>query len=225
MKLEKVVELQKQKVDFQISEIIPNVFHLKFASQKDLTSTLVRFEEFYESPEFRNKIFSMEEFYFWYKNSKKHGRFSYFTDWTGFNFPSYVFKPFWEKKFKNLTVREKKLLQKFPQTSNKFYIIGTYKSNIKDHDSVLKHELAHALFYIDSGYRRKVLKILKGIKNPKPLENYLGELGYSPKVFQDEIHAYYLTEIEDLKKAKITISNKVAQDLEANYQFYKNKYK
>lgn len=226
MKLEKVQKLQNSKVKFSVSEIIPNVFHLQFDSRKDLTSTLVRFEEFYESPEFRNKVFSMEEFFFWYKNSKKHKRFSYFTDWSGFNFPSYVFKPFWSNKFTNFTKREQKVLKAFPENKNKFYIIGTYKSNNKKYQEllVLKHELAHALFYTDKNYRRNVLKILKELKTTKPLEKYLASLGYHPGVFLDEIHAYYLTDQDALRKAKIFISIKVAQKLEANYQKYSQKY-
>lgn len=224
MILQKVLSLQDQPIKFQMSEIIANVYHLQFESRKDLTSTLVRFEEFYESPQFRNKVFSMEEFYSWYKTSKKHGRFTYFSDWSGFNFPSYVFKPFWNKQFNNLTKREKKVLQKFPETNNKFYIIGTYKSNIKDQAAVLKHELAHALYYIDSGYRRKVNKILKLVKNQNSINKYLANLGYHSGVFLDETHAYYLTESEDLKKAKISISSKVAHLLESNYQTYLKKY-
>lgn len=206
MKLETVLKHQNSKVKFKVNKLLPQVYHLKFNSRKDLTSTLLRFEEYYESPKFRNKVFSMEEFFNWYKTTRKNKKFSYLTDWSGFNFPSYVFKPFWDEKFTNLTKREKAVLQKFPKSNKKFYIIGTFnnKSNIKDELLVFKHELAHALFYLDSGYRNKVKSILKKI-NCKPIHKYLKELGYHESVWVDETHAYYLTDQDALLKSQISI--------------------
>jgi hypothetical protein len=225
MKLENVLKLQNSKVQFKVKKILPQVYHLQFNNRKDLTSTLLRFEEFYESPKFRNKVFSMNDFYFWYKTTRDNKKFSYLTDWSGFNFPSYVFQPFWNEEFENLSTRENAVLKKFPKSKNKFYIIGTFKnkSNIKDELLVFKHEVAHALYYLDSSYRKNVSKILKDL-NSKPIHKYLKKLGYHEAVLEDETHAYYLTDQDALKEQKISISQIVAHKLEANYQKYYQKY-
>lgn len=226
MKLETVTHIQNSPVSFRVKEILPGVYHLSFADRKDLTSTLLRFEEFYESPKFRNKIFSMNEFYSWYLTTRDNQKFSYLTDWSGFNFPSTVFNPFWSGKFKNLSKREQKVLQKFPETKKKFYIIGTYRNNknIKDNKLILKHELAHSLYYLDASYRRKVNKILEKI-NQKPIHKYLKKLGYHPSVLMDETHAYYLTDQDALIEAKIPISQLVAHKLDALFDEYYRKYR
>jgi len=56
----------------------------------------LRFEEYYESPRFKGRIFTFDEYRKWYvKNSpkgKKTGRFTYYSDWSGFNIPSYALK-------------------------------------------------------------------------------------------------------------------------------------
>ena len=51
-------------------------------SQYWLTSTFLRFQEYYESPKFRNLGFSLEEFQDWYVTTRDHGEFSYYSDST-----------------------------------------------------------------------------------------------------------------------------------------------
>jgi len=90
---------------------------LIFPTQRDVTLTLLRFQEHYESPKFRGKIFSLEEFKRWYvansPNGIKTGEFTYYTDWNGFNIPSYVLQPFRDGKFNPLSEQERKFLDIF----------------------------------------------------------------------------------------------------------------
>src|SRR5262245_26903475 len=85
------------------------IYLLVFETQYELASTFLRFQEHYESPKFRKKIFSLEEFMDWYGQENK-GKFSYFKDWAGFNIPSTEFEPFLEGKFDPLLEKEKRLM-------------------------------------------------------------------------------------------------------------------
>ena len=68
------------------------IYHVSFPNQYLLAATFLRFQEHYESPKFRGRIFDWEEFMDWYAEQK--GKFSYLQDWSGFNLPSPVFEPF-----------------------------------------------------------------------------------------------------------------------------------
>jgi hypothetical protein len=153
-----------------------------------MAKTFLRFQEFYESPKFRGKIFSLKEFKDWYKTTRK-GKFTYYTDWAGFNIPSTVLRPFYDKQFKNLTVRELTLLRKFKDIKGKFYIIATTgKSSM-----TLNHEISHARFYINGSYRKEILAAL-GRVNTTSIAKWLLGLGYDQSTLLDEIHAYLLND-------------------------------
>ena len=221
--MSKLLSIVNKKVKFKVNEILPKVFYIEFNDRKDLTSTLLRFQEHYESPKFRNKIFSLKEFAQWYSTTRK-GRFTYFSDWSGFNFPSYVLKPFYEGKFDSLTVREKQILEAFKEEKGLFYIIATYKNkNQEDFMGTKKHEIAHSQYYLNKKYYNAVNSILKNLKL-KPIFKYIKSLGYHKSVFLDEAHAYLLTDSEALVEEGINISNysKAISALEKNY---KNKVK
>ncbi len=159
------------------------IFLLKFKDQHSLTSTFLRFQEHYESPKFRGKIFSLKEFKSWYKTTKK-GKFTYYTDWNGFNIPNYILKPFYQGKFNPLSLKERKLLNLFKDQSTQFYIIGTHEKC-----NSFKHELGHAMFYMDSNYKFEVVKIIKRFKLNK-IKKKLISIGYCNPVLNDEINAY-----------------------------------
>lgn len=215
MKLKNLEKKVASKVVFKVEEIIPYVYNVRFKKQKDLTSTFLRLQEFYESPEFRNKHFSLQEFHEWY--SKQHkGKFTYLSDWTGFNIPSSIVDQF-IKKFK-LNTREKALIKPFKRRKLSYYLIGTYGSK-KDYKAVLKHEIAHAMFYQNKSYKRAVLKILKNLKKDK-IFKFLKNLGYHPKVWLDETHAFILTDYDSLKKQKVHIPKNIQKEIENTFGKY-----
>lgn len=219
MSKKEILNFMNQDVKFKVNEIYPSIYHLVFNTKKDMTSTLVRFQEFYESPEFRNKIFTMPEFIDWYKSSREHKKFSYFSDWSGFNLPSRVLTPFREGDFDPLFNREKAILNQFKGVKGKFYIIATFKSTISQNDEeVIKHELAHAFFYLDPNYNKKVTQILSKV-DLSPINHYLKQLGYHHKVFLDEAHAYLLTDLNELKADGVDIKpySKVIKELNKNF--------
>jgi len=193
---------------------------LIFNTQRDISSTFLRFQEHYESPKFRGKIFSLEEFKRWYvQNSPKGiktGEFTYYTDWNGFNIPSYVLKPFYSGKFNPLSEQEKKFLEIFKDEPEPFYVIGIHRET-KKLNLFLKHEIAHGLFYTDKDYRGEVLAILSQF-DVKPIKIELrSKAGYHEQVLEDEVHAYI---IASGKRLKTSIQKKLSLKLRKIYKGY-----
>ena len=187
-----------------LTEVVKNIFHTKFEKQEDLAFTFLRFQEHYESPVFRGKIFSMDEYRKWYvansPEGRKNGRFTYDEDWEGFNVPSHVFEPFYGGEFNPLSPREVNLLDALVnKMGTKFYVIGT----LGDDYGTDKHEIAHGLFYTNPEYHYEVIHTLAslphGLKNG--VLNYIKSSGgYHESVFTDEMHAYLLTDLKALRK-------------------------
>ena len=55
-----------------------NIYLLMFENQFELCSTMLRFQEYYESPKFKNKIFTLEEYKKWYSKGNKKFTYYYF---------------------------------------------------------------------------------------------------------------------------------------------------
>jgi len=169
------------------------IYLVQFNSQKNMAETFLRFQEHYESPQFMGQIFTHEQFKKWYIKIK--GKFSYYEDWDGFNLPSSALNPFKKGKFNPLTKNEKKLLALFKNTRGDFYIIAYHGGG----HHLLGHELAHALFYTNKEYKKKVLKILKKYNLRKIRKELLSIGGYEKHVIDDEIQAYAVSLSYELK--------------------------
>jgi hypothetical protein len=177
------------------TKLTDKIHLLTFETQRDITSTFLRFQEYYESPKFKGKPFSLNEFKKWYTatspNGIKTGKFSYYSDWNGFNIPSYVLKPFYDGKFNPLSKLENKILNLFKDEVGAYYIIGIHKK-IKKINNFLKHETAHGLFYTNDNYKNEVTRTLSKF-NINPIKEELkSRAGYNEAVLQDEVHAYSL---------------------------------
>lgn len=178
----------------EVTEILPGVFYIRFDTQEELGRTFLRFQEHYESPEFRGRIFTLDEFRRWY--ARESGAFTYYTDWVGFNFPSYVMEPFFDGKFDPLTDKEQRIVDILrPHRGKKFYVIGAFgkKGAAIDPDelSTIIHEVSHAMFYMDDDYRREVLEVVRSI-DATPIRRALLTLGYCDAVLDDEVNAALL---------------------------------
>ncbi len=181
---------------FKINEVYTNVFHFKFKTQFDLCMSFLRIQEFYESSynQIRGKYFTLERYI--EVSYNKTGKFSYPSDWKGFNIPNNVIRKFLDL-FNNYSKKEVALFTEIIYISNRllgkpFYIIGTYEN--KD-STTLNHEIAHALFYLNKDYKSTMLGITKKYSKLYPVlfENFRKALlndGYSKTVINDEIQAY-----------------------------------
>lgn len=193
------------------------VYLIESPTRQGLAETFMRFQEYYESPEFAGRPFSVEEFTAWY--IQKHRKFSYHRDWSGFNVPSSAFEPFFEGAFDPLTEKEKKMVDFFKKIRGNFYVIGITRSD-RDWMETLKHELAHGLFFSDETYRNEVLSCIADLR-PGPVRSTLKKMGYGSNVIDDEVNAYLLTEPETMAHpAKFSLSSgqKIQEVLDRIFQ-------
>lgn len=171
-------------------------------SQDELGMTFMRFQEFYEGIEFKDKIFTVGQLRNWY--SETYGSNSYHTHWVGFNFPSKVLRPFKDGLFDPLTSEEQSLLNLLKYRNDDFYIIGAQSS------ITLRHELSHALYASNPKYRNEIDNFLLKNKNKLNETNrYILDKGYCKDVLNDEIQAY-ITDNDDNELINITCPSIIA---------------
>jgi len=167
-----------------IRQVTEKILHLEFSNKKDMCEHLLRFQEYYESPEFHGKIFTIGQFKSWYTNF--YGLFDYFETVEGMNIPSSVLEPFVSGLFEPLTKKEAKIIEMFGKRKGTFYLFATAKDSSTD---IYEHELLHSIFGTNDKYRKEVLGLLSQY-NLKNLKDWLKDMGYAEKVALDEIHAY-----------------------------------
>lgn len=178
----------KRMSKYRVEKITDQIILLRFEKQEDLTRTFLRFQEHYESPneDFRKRPFTLGEYRDWY--SRNYGGWTYYTDWSGFNIPSYILEDFRKGLFDPLTEDERDLLDRFKYRNDKFYIIGTY--NGIDERHVLEHEIIHGLYYVDDAYRKNVQYIIENdISEIYDVRDFILNQGYNEEVLLDEVNA------------------------------------
>lgn len=191
----------------ELRRISSKITLVKIPNRADLAMTFLRFQEYYENPEFRNKVFTMGQFKDWY--GQKYGAFTYDRDWSGFNIPSYVLDPFIRGLFDPLTEAEQELLYRFRHRSDKHYIIGVGKK-----EGALDHEIAHGLFYTDEDYKREVMWLLSSKnKSLQEVYGFVKGLMYHEAVWLDEVHAYMSADYNYLLKQGIDAPESVHKAL------------
>ncbi len=192
------------KSNFEIADLgvlsmpLPNLLHFRFYDQRRMAKSLVRFQEHFESPMFKDKVFSRSEFRKWYKSNVPSIK-NYYTFWDGFNFPGTVIQPFLAGKFPNLTLDERILIRMFKKIgdSDHIYFIGTtFDQDLK----TLDHEIAHALYHLNHRYRSEIDSILSQY-NLKDVEAWLSKkMGYEDSVLHDETHAWIMHTVETMEE-------------------------
>jgi len=181
-------------------------YHLKTKTQYELTSTLMRIQEFYESKidGIRGAYFDLEEYMDAY--AEEHGNFTYFEDWVGFNLTNHAIRRFF-KMFptSKLTRKEKefkKLLTPLLKSRKKFCIIATYQKTTKPY-TTFEHELAHGLYYLERKYKRKMDRLTNSLKEfKKPCFEVIKKMGYAEDVCYDECQAFLSTSSETYLRSK-----------------------
>jgi hypothetical protein len=184
----KLLELGEEPIrkSITVTEAEPHIYHVHMPTELLLSATFLRFTEHYESPSYRNKIFSLGEYKDWYRKTKGGGQFDYYESWGGFNVPDYAFDAFLSGRFNPLAPQEKALLEVVSQLERPFYIIGTPG---RFDAETLRHEIAHGLYHVQEEYRKEAKAIIDTI-DTEPVRKHLLEIGYCRAVIIDEIHAY-----------------------------------
>lgn len=198
-----VIHLADQKFSklwgiFEAHEIRPEVVHLKFDEQEKMAKTMMRFQEHFESPEYKGKFFGRMEYKKWYKK-KNDGKFDYYEYWDGFNFPGHILEPFYQGKFPNLTSDERALLKFFEAyRGKKFYVIATAEAG---DPATLKHEIAHAMYYLNPSYKLEIEEAFNGVDREMVKKFLFDKMGdYHPDVLNDESHAWLMNNLVDMQE-------------------------
>lgn len=184
---------------YNLKELYPNVFHVTVKDSYDLCMLFCRAQEFYESPfkEIRGKHFALLKFMEIYSKRIGNGCFTYCSDWGGFNVPGKVIYDLFSQEIIDFNLYDKTLYEIHKAIDKKdYYLIG---SQPKD-ESTIEHEAAHAFFYLHKKYKKVALKVVNDIpkKAFAKIEKHLKDIGYSNKTLKDEVHAYVLSDLNDL---------------------------
>ena len=167
-------------------------------TQKELSITFFRIQEYYESRKVELFRKNFDFFTFLDVQMDKKGEIDYFSTWDGFNIPSHIFKKWFNSTSKSKRSKYEEALideiYKNIDTTKPFYIIGVRK-NAKD---VLLHELSHALYYLNKDFKTEADSLVESFQKTSPRQykkfaNELRKLGYSDEVLQDEIIAWLAT--------------------------------
>jgi len=193
-------------------EIIKDVYVVEIKDRWVRSLVFMRFQEYYESGSelFNRKDFEVEDFMKWYqKDFKKSDLFSYGDDWSGFNIPSDILEKC-ASDIKNPNSYDKIIFSIIDAIhkngSKKYYLIGT---DTGADQILLKHEIAHALYYSNLDYKQKIDNLINSIPDTtiERFEFYIKKMGYGDNVVNDEIQANLTTgdinEIEDDLDIKI----------------------
>ena len=175
-----------------ITEIFHNAYLVKFSSQYAITSTLMRLQEFYESPtKLKNHYFNLEEFMDDY--AKKHGNFSYCEDWGGFNIPDFAIRKFESIFAGALIKKEQAFINLLANTIDGYYAGDKFYLIAVSEDEYIDHELAHAFYYLIPKYKKAMNLETRAYGDLKALHIALLSKGYSYANFFDEVQAYLAT--------------------------------
>ena len=171
---------------FKLESVHDRVWHLSFDRQEDMALTFLRYQETYESPNdaFRTAPFTIEQFKTWY--AAEYGEFSYVTDWSGFNIPTKVIADVRSRGIADPDDRDRLMSSILTITGPDAYLVGS----LGDIGTV-RHELLHALFFIEPGYAEACRKLYatESQYHRDMLECTLKQMGYAPHVYLDEIQA------------------------------------
>jgi hypothetical protein len=177
------------RAPFTLKRPAEGVWWLHFKSGEGLVSQvdpafhLLRFQEHYESPGFKGRVFTWAEYVAWYKVQR--GAFSYPWDWAGYNFPGPILVPFRRGDFNPLTKRERAVLEALAEMPPEGYVVATQGRD----PNARRHEFAHAFWYLDRAYRDEVKAILDGGDYRRQEARLAEGNGYDSSVFLDEIQA------------------------------------
>jgi hypothetical protein len=180
-------------VSFTFTQPIPGLFHLDFDSMEQMSKTLIRPQEYAESPKFQGRVFTTSRLKNYFKSFKE----SPYTCYVGFNIPGSCIVEFFNK-FSNFNSAELRLKEVVAQAPERFYLIGSADRDAKKPSwKAGDHELAHACWYLREDYKLGCQAVIAEVPEQliTSMRNRLLSWGcYAPIVIEDEIHAYLGTD-------------------------------
>ena len=182
------------KRDIKVSQPITGCVLLKYKTVPDLARSFFRLAEYYEGSRYGKKTKQVTLVDFLDQWIDRKGDIDYFKFWDGFNITDQAFQT-WLKSARPLSAAEQvtvDVIQQATKGMKKFCIIGVGSNNT----DTLKHELFHAKYYLDAGFKSAVDQLLKdhatdpAVKTIKKI--LINKLDYANHV-EEEIGAYLYT--------------------------------
>ena len=216
------------------------IFFLTFKDRYDLCMHFLRLQEYYESPVYKDSWFTIVEYMDWYSREHGDGTFTYPGDWSGFNVPSktirslyghnphyrpdnpskpgYILDP---NNYDRTMWQVKNLIE--ATHDGEYYLIGC----LDEKSSVMKHEIAHALFYLDAEYKEEQSANLREAPKDlvKTISDVLVEMGYHKSVIEDEFQAYMSTGLSEKMNLPEIPQDEVKQCRDKFEETFKKFYK
>ena len=194
-----------------------NIYLIESPNRQVLAGTFMRFQEYYESPEFRGRVFSVDDFAHWY--ALKYGAFTYAKDWYGFNIPSSVIDPFKRGCFDPLTPLEQNLLNICKDARGDFYVIGV-TPDAEYFTETVRHEFVHGATHVNPDYCKEAERCIRE-HNIGPINKGLCLMGYCDDVAIDEANAYILVEPDTIQEyVSVANTKNLRENLDAIFQKY-----
>ena len=197
------------KFKIKVEEISESLYCFNFKDQYQMTSTLMRVQEFYENAKIRNQFLSVEQVMDSLYSQDSGKEFTYFYEVEGCNmsgdkileffknvdgFPSTFLKnvdgfPL-VHQYMDKEIHFWETIKENIDITKDFYLIATYGKNDAD---AFNHEIAHGLYYLNKNYKRDMNKLIKDYKHKDKAYKALRDIQYATSVLKDELQAYFAT--------------------------------
>jgi hypothetical protein len=206
---------------FKVKRVYPHIYHICFDTVAQMANAGLRLEEWYESPKFKGKTFTREEYIKWF--SQEYKTYSPYVYADGINIPDNVFRNF--RLWATPSPAELKLLEAVEQFADKkFIVILTHK---KSHRDTFNHELAHGFYYIDPFYRwrTRIILSLLGFQFWNMVK-FLKKRRYGWATMLDEMHAHLVADykVEVVPKVKSAWVGAIATLLRIYFEMAKEEH-
>lgn len=180
-------------VSWELYKYVEGIYVVRIVDDYARGMLFLRYQEYYESPDelYYRQDFDIFDYMNTFRILRGESVFTYPEEWAGFNIPgdnllsciggiSRMNK--YDKEMRKIV----RLIRK--DTGGKFYIVGV--DNIDGR--LLDHELAHAFYYLDKGYRNDMKGLVMGLGKSKlkRMNKLLLGLGYREDVIIDEVQSY-----------------------------------
>jgi len=188
-------------MEIKVKQLSPKIANINFDDQDLMVNHFIRFSEWYESAnkKFYHKDFTKAEALIDYKKTRG---LNYDTVTQAFNLPIAsvieAFKVLTASSSEEIFIHN---LCLYLRNYGVEYLISTYGDGT---DNERAHEVAHALYFVDSYYREQMNQLFDELPLPirDALVNYLKNENYNESVYKDEAQAYMATGLDDMPKIK-----------------------
>lgn len=191
---------------------------------------MIRIHEFNGNDNFRDKVFTIEEYRDWYAGSKNGNKSDFEKDLYGFSIYGSGLRGFVKKYPKSkLTDKEDRFISKVREVmrqgnlrlNSKFVIVACFNGEFSIN---FRHETAHAFYYLNKEYQNGVRKLVKTL-DPSlraKIKKHLNTLDYSDDEMDDEIYARLCSEntIKGAFDGNVSASDKIMPKFSEHYSLF-----